>query len=99
MPSYSSLETGEVYFKLLRFVVKIPSGDSTVEAVHVYEVQYATYPGADNEILYSGGYRRINIADQQPIQLNELKAKTPKDAIDEIAEQIKKNHSYEYQPY
>lgn len=92
MPNYTSVETGRLESKIIRFVMDI---DGT-EALHVYEVQFAIYPGSNNEIIYSGGYRRINVAEQRTIQLYPLEAKNAEDALKEVSEDIKNKHSYRF---
>lgn len=92
MPNYSSVETGRLESKIIRFVVDI----NGQEVVHVYEVQLAVYPGVNNEQIYSGGYRRINVVEQGAVELYQLEAKNEKDALKEITEDVKKNHSYRY---
>ena len=93
MPNYTSIETGHLISKIVRFVVDLGSS----KALHVYEVQFAVYPGINNERIYSGGYRRINVDEQGVIQLSLLKAKNENDALEEVTKKIKKNHSYSYE--
>lgn len=96
MPTYTSVESGQIISKIVRFVVNLEEGSKSVEVVHLYEVQLGMYPGVDNEIIYCGGYRRICVAEQGIIQLNNLVAKNENDALVEVTEQIKKNHNYIY---
>lgn len=93
MPNFTSVETGRLESKIVRFVVDLDGQ----EALHVYVVQFAVYPGSNNEVIYSGGYRRINVDGQGVIELYPLKAKNDEDALKEVTEDIKKNHSYRYE--
>ena len=92
MPNYISVEKGQLESIIVRFVVDI----NGTNVLHVYEVQLAIYPGANNEMIYSGGYRRINVAEQSVIELYQLKANNDRDALIEVTEEIKRNHSYNY---
>lgn len=96
MPTFSSVEQGEIQSKIIRFVVNLESGSLSKTAIHIYEIQFGMYPGSDNEILYLGGYRRICVANQTTIQLNVLNAKKDYDARQELTEAIKKEHNYVY---
>ncbi|HHT7165327.1 TPA: hypothetical protein ACTZ3T_001622 [Bacillus cereus] len=91
MPNYTSVESGHLKSKIVRFIVDIGGG---TEALHVYEVQFAVYPGLNNDVIYSGGYRRINVAEQGAIGLYQLEAKNDDDALTEVTEDIKRDHSY-----
>lgn len=94
---YISLEKGELESLLICFTCLLESSDEgqpLKEVAHVYEVKIGKYPGVNNEILYTGGYVRVNVSDQPSIQLNELHAKTKEEALNEVVEKIKSNHSY-----
>jgi len=43
------------------------------EVLHVYEVQFPFYPGANNEIIYSGGFRQINVDEKEQLSSINLK--------------------------
>lgn len=48
------------------------------------------------KLYICGGYRRICVAEQQVIELNNLVAKNEQDALLEITEMIKRKHDYIY---
>lgn len=52
LPTFSSVETGSIISKIVRFVINFETGSKPMQVMHVYEVQLATYPGIDNEIIY-----------------------------------------------
>ncbi|PUB12518.1 hypothetical protein [Paenisporosarcina sp. OV554] len=76
--------------------MNIENGTQSSQALHVYEVKLRKYPGFNNEIIYLGGYRLICVVEQGLIELNNLNAENEEDALKEITEMIKKNHSYKF---
>ncbi|MED4886426.1 hypothetical protein MKY88_11940 [Lysinibacillus sp. FSL R7-0073] len=92
MINFASVESGHITSKIVRFVVE----SYGKEVLHVYEVQFAFYPGANNEIIYSGGFRQINVAEQGAVELHQLEAKNEEDALLEVTEKIKDSRGYVY---
>ncbi|ODV55998.1 hypothetical protein [Lysinibacillus fusiformis] len=62
-------ESGHITSKIVRFVVE----SYGKEVLHVYEVQFPFYPGANNEIIYSGGFRQINVDEKEQLSSINLK--------------------------